>query len=88
MELLTGELPSELPYLAPNEMMEWVRSTREAEERVENNKMEMLLEVAIACCLTSPEQRPTMWQVIKMLQEIKGTVLKEDREPDPLSAMS
>ncbi|KAF4351019.1 hypothetical protein CsatB_007293 [Cannabis sativa] len=88
MELLTGKLPSEQPYLAPNEMMEWVKSTREVEEGVENNKMEMLLEVAIACSLTSPEQRPTMWQVMKMLQEIKETVLKEDSDPDPLPAMS
>ncbi|XP_062098470.1 probable inactive receptor kinase At5g67200 [Humulus lupulus] len=88
MELLTGKSPAELPYLAPNEMMEWVRSTREVEEGVENNKMEMLLEVAIACSLTSPEQRPTMWQVMRILQEIKETVLMEDSEPDPLSAMS
>ena len=83
VELLTGKVPSQHPFLAPNEMMEWVRSTRDVDDGVENNKMEMLLEVAVVCSLTSPEQRPTMWQVIKMLQEIKETVLMEDSEPDP-----
>ncbi|PON65028.1 Tyrosine-protein kinase [Parasponia andersonii] len=92
VELLTGKPPSQLPNLEPNEMVEWVRSTRdvghEEEEGVENNKMEMLVEVGVACSLASPEQRPTMWQVMKMLQEIKETVLMEDSEPDPHSVMS
>ncbi|XP_024020179.1 probable inactive receptor kinase At5g67200 [Morus notabilis] len=90
LELITGKAPSHLPSLAPNEMMEWVRSTRDGnvDDGGENNKMEMLLEVAIACSLTSPEQRPTMWQVMKMLQEIKDTVLMEDSESDPPTGMS
>ncbi|KAL5559076.1 hypothetical protein UlMin_035287 [Ulmus minor] len=82
MELLTGKPPSEHPVLVPNDMMEWVRSTRDCNDGGENNKMEMLLEVALACSLTSPEQRPTMWQVLKMLQEIKDAVLMEDSELD------
>lgn len=68
-------------------MLNWVRSTREGDGGEDNN-MEMLLEVAIACSLTSPEQRPTMWQVLKMLQEIKETVLMEDCELDPPTGMS
>ncbi|KAK4599334.1 hypothetical protein RGQ29_009418 [Quercus rubra] len=88
LELLTGKPPSQHPFLVPNDMVNWVRSTRE-EDGGEDNSMEMLLEVAIACSLTSPEQRPTMWQVLKMLQEIKETVLMEDSELlDPPTAMT
>ncbi|KAH7523660.1 hypothetical protein FEM48_Zijuj06G0035500 [Ziziphus jujuba var. spinosa] len=87
LELLTGKPPSQLPYLAPDEMMEWLKKARE-EEGGEDNRMEMLVEVGIACSLTSPEQRPTMWQVLKMLQEIKETVLMEDSELDPHAGMS
>jgi serine/threonine protein kinase len=87
LELLTGKHPSEHPFLAPDEMVTWVRCTRE-EDGGEDNRMEMLLEVAIACSLTSPEQRPTMWQVLKMLQEIKETVLMVDTELDPQSGIS
>lgn len=87
LELLTGKPPSQHPFLVPNDMLNWVRSTRE-EDGGEDNNMEMLLEVAIACSLTSPEQRPTMWQVLKMLQEIKETVLMEDCELDPPTGMS
>lgn len=81
LELLTGKSPSQLPFLVPNEMVNWVRSTRE-DDGGEDNRLEMLLEVAISCSLTSPEQRPTMWQVLKMLQEIKESVLMEDSELD------
>jgi serine/threonine protein kinase len=87
LELLTGKHPSQHPVLVPNDMVNWVRSIRE-EDGGEDNRMEMLLEVAIACSLTSPEQRPTMWQVLKMLQEIKETVLMVDSELDPQSGLS
>ncbi|XP_065847963.1 probable inactive receptor kinase At5g67200 [Euphorbia lathyris] len=87
LELLTGKSPSQIPFLAPNDMVDWVRSSRE-DDGGEDNRLEMLLEVAIACSLTSPEQRPTMWQVLKMLQEIKESVLMEDSEMDQHIAMS
>lgn len=80
LELLTGKAPSQLPFLAPDEMVEWLRSARADEGGAagEDNRMEMLLEVGMACSVTSPEQRPTMWQVLKMLQEIKESVLTDD----------
>lgn len=80
LELLTGKLPSQLPMLAPDDMLKWVRSSRQVDDSGEDSRLEMLLEVAIACSLTSPEQRPTMWQVLKMLQEIKDSVVVEDGE--------
>lgn len=87
LELLTGKPPSQHPFVAPDDMMTWVRSSRE-EDGGEDERLSMLLEVAIACILTSPEQRPTMWQVLKMLQEIKEAVLMEDGELDPHTAIS
>ncbi|KAH9692381.1 protein kinase domain-containing protein [Citrus sinensis] len=87
LELLTGKPPSQHSFLVPNEMMNWVRSARE-DDGAEDERLGMLLEVAIACNLASPEQRPTMWQVLKMLQEIKEAVLMEDGELDPLSGIS
>lgn len=71
----------------PDDMMNWVRSTRDDDDG-EDNRMGMLLEVAIACSVTSPEQRPTMWQVLKMIQEIKESVLMEDNELDPPTGLS
>ncbi|KAG4162324.1 hypothetical protein ERO13_D01G109600v2 [Gossypium hirsutum] len=87
LELLTGKPPSKHPVVAPNEMMHWLRSCREGDGG-EGERLGMLLEVAIACCSSCSEQRPTMWQVLKMLQEIKEAVLKEDGGLDPLSGMS
>lgn len=80
LELLTGKPPSQLPFLAPDEMVEWLRSARDEEGDGEDNRMEMLMEVGMACSIISPEQRPTMWQVLKMLQEIKESVLTEDND--------
>lgn len=81
LELLSGRPPSQHPNLAPDEMMRWLRSVR-GEEGGES-RLEMLLEVALACSVASPEQRPTMWQVLKMIQEIKEMILMEDSEFNP-----
>ncbi|CAN1274167.1 Probable inactive receptor kinase At5g67200 [Linum perenne] len=88
MELLTGKVPSELVFMMPEEMMKWVRCGRDGDMEEEegkvdgegsgNKRMEMLLEVAVGCRTKAAEQRPTMWQVLKMLQEIKETVSMED----------
>ncbi|GFQ06370.1 probable inactive receptor kinase at5g67200 [Phtheirospermum japonicum] len=86
LELLTGKHPSEHPNLMPEEMVCWMRSVRD--EKCGENRLEMLLEVALACSAASPEPRPTMWQVLKMIQEIKEVVLMEDSEFDPSSGSS
>lgn len=82
LELLTGKSPSEHPFLVPTDRVSWVKSVRE-DNGGGDNRMDMLVEVATTCSLTSPEQRPTMWQVLKMLQEIKEIVLLEDGALDP-----
>ncbi|XVF17640.1 hypothetical protein REPUB_Repub10bG0140700 [Reevesia pubescens] len=77
LELLTGKYPSQHPVLVPHDMLEWVRTTRE-DDGGEYHRLGMLTEVATVCSLTSPEQRPAMWQVLKMIQEIKQSAMMED----------
>lgn len=67
--------------MVPGDLSSWVRSIRD-DNGGEDSRMDMLLQVATTCSLISPEQRPTMWQVLKMLQEIKEIVLLEDSELD------
>lgn len=81
LELLTSRPPSQHPRLMPADMMNWVRSTREDDGGGGDDRLAMLLGVAMACTDKSPKQRPTMWQVLKMLQEIKEAVL-DDSELD------
>ncbi|KAM7262552.1 hypothetical protein ACFE04_000235 [Oxalis oulophora] len=76
-ELLTGKHPSQHPYLGPADMLDWVKSVRENDSK-EDDRLGMLTEVASVCRLTSPEQRPMMWQVLKMIQEIKERVTMEE----------
>lgn len=79
LELLTGRHPSQHPYLAPPEMPGWVQAVREdLDGGAEDRRLGMLVEVAAICRSASPEQRPTMWQVLKMIQEIKETAIAED----------
>ncbi|KAF5961346.1 hypothetical protein HYC85_002555 [Camellia sinensis] len=79
LELLTGKPPSQHPFLAPTDMLDWVRAMRD-DDVGEENSLGMLVEVASICCLTSPEQRPLMWQVLKMTQEIKVSVMIEEND--------
>lgn len=78
LELLTGKPACEHPHLMPDEMVKWVKSVRDnGGGDPEDNRLIMLVEVAIVCRVSSPEQRPTMFQVIKMIQEIKETAVTE-----------
>lgn len=86
LELLSGKHPSQHPFLTPDNMTKWVKSSRN-EEVQEDDRLEMLLDVAMACSATSPEQRPTMWEVLKMIQEIKEAVMM-DNEFGPNSGTS
>lgn len=72
LELLSCRPPSQQPFLVATDLASWVRSVREEEES-EESRLEMLIDIAIVCISPSPEQRPTMWQVLKMIQEVKET---------------
>lgn len=76
LELLTGKHPSQHPFLVPADMQNWVRAMRD-DDGAEHNGLGMLTEVASICSATSPEQRPAMWQVLKMIQEIKDSITME-----------
>ncbi|XP_010484530.1 PREDICTED: probable inactive receptor kinase At5g67200 isoform X2 [Camelina sativa] len=80
-ELLTGKNASRHPFMAPHDMLDWVRAMRDEEEGTEDNRLGMMTETACLCRVTSPEQRPTMRQVIKMIQEIKESVMAEENDP-------
>ncbi|KAA8531669.1 hypothetical protein F0562_006614 [Nyssa sinensis] len=88
LELLTGKHPSQHPFLVPTDMPEWVRAMREEDDVGEENRLGMLVEVASICSLTSPEQRPAMWQVLKMIQAIKESVMIEDDAKNALVGYS
>lgn len=77
LELLTGKPPSQHPFLVPTDLLNWVRAMRD-DDIGEDNRLAMLTEVASLCSVTSPEQRPAMWQVLKMIQEIKESAVADD----------
>ncbi|MFS7972786.1 putative protein kinase RLK-Pelle-LRR-III family [Helianthus anomalus] len=77
LELLTGKPATEHPHLMPDDMVNWVRSMR-AMNGGEDNRLIMMVEVALMCRVSSPEQRPTMWEVLKMIQEIKEVAVTEE----------
>ncbi|KAL0350706.1 UNVERIFIED_CONTAM: putative inactive receptor kinase [Sesamum radiatum] len=79
LELLTGKPPSQHPFLAPPDMPDWVRAMRD-DDSEDDMRLRMLVEVASICSLTSPEQRPTMWQVLKMITNIKEIMDDSSRE--------
>ncbi|XAR74016.1 Non-specific serine/threonine protein kinase [Bertholletia excelsa] len=77
LELLTGKPPSQHPFLAPTEVLDWVRAMRE-DDVGEDDKLGMLVEAACIFSLPSPEHRPLMRQALKMIQDIKERVVVED----------
>nr|GEX25923.1 probable inactive receptor kinase At5g67200 [Tanacetum cinerariifolium] len=79
LELLTGKPAIDHPHLMPDDMVKWVKAARDnGRGDSEDNRLIMLVEVAIVCRVSSPEQRPTMWQVLKMIQEIKEAAANEE----------
>ncbi|XP_058080415.1 probable inactive receptor kinase At5g67200 [Magnolia sinica] len=74
LELTTGRAPLEQPVLMSTDLVSWVRSVR-VEEDSEYNHLTLLLDIAIACIRRLPDQRPTTWQVLKMIREVKETEL-------------
>lgn len=69
LELLTGKSPSQHPAIIPACLPSWVRSTRQ--DSGEDERLMMIAHIAAACTQPSPDSRPTTWQVLKMIQEVK-----------------
>lgn len=79
LELLTGKAASEHPHLMPDDMVKWVKSIRDnGGGDTEDKRLIMLVEVAIECRANSPEQRPSMFQILKMIQEIKEAAVTQE----------
>ncbi|KAF3641683.1 putative inactive receptor kinase [Capsicum annuum] len=81
LELLTGKPPSQHPHLSPPDVPDWVRAMRE-DDNEEDRWLAMLVDLASICSLTSPEQRPTMRQILKMIQDIKDNAMVENNKRD------
>ncbi|KAK4346466.1 hypothetical protein RND71_032805 [Anisodus tanguticus] len=81
LELLTGKPPSQHPHLSPLDVPDWVRAMRE-DDNEEDRWLAMLVDLASICSLTSPEQRPTMRQILKMIQDIKDNAMVENNKRD------
>ncbi|CAA7019455.1 unnamed protein product [Microthlaspi erraticum] len=79
LELLTGKSASRQPFMEENDMLDWVRAMRQEDERTkEENGLEVMTQTACLCRVTLPEERPTMKEVIKMIQDIKESVVMSD----------
>ncbi|KAK1276928.1 putative inactive receptor kinase [Acorus gramineus] len=85
LELLTGKPPSQHPLYITENLPQWVRSVRE-DEGSEDERLIMLIDIAATCVRVSPDSRPTAWQVLKMIQEVKEIDTSENEaESDGLS---
>ncbi|CAN4079701.1 unnamed protein product [Withania somnifera] len=80
LELLTGKPPSQHPHLSPPDVPDWVRAMREDDN--EDRWLAMLIDLASICSLATPEQRPTMRQILKMIQDIKDSAMVESNKRD------
>uniref|UniRef100_A0A1J3FA28 Putative inactive receptor kinase n=1 Tax=Noccaea caerulescens TaxID=107243 RepID=A0A1J3FA28_NOCCA len=79
LELLTGKSASRQPFMGDKDMLDWVRAMRQEQEKAkEENGLEVMTQTACLCRVTLPEKRPTMKQVIKMIQDIKESVVMSD----------
>ncbi|KAH0460789.1 hypothetical protein IEQ34_008364 [Dendrobium chrysotoxum] len=81
LELLTGKPPLQHRFLVATDLPTWVRSVRD-DEGADDERLRMIVDVAAACVRSSPESRPTTWQVLKMIQEVKEADIGEDDDKD------
>ncbi|XP_027078520.1 probable inactive receptor kinase At5g67200 [Coffea eugenioides] len=87
LELLTGKPPSQHPFLAAPDVPNWVRAMRD-DDSEEEKWVGMLVEIASLCSVTSPEQRPTIRQTLKMIQNIKDTAMVDNSARDSYNGYS
>lgn len=84
LELLTGKYPSVVETNGPVDLPRWVQSVVREEWTAEVFDIELmrykdieeemvgLLQIAMSCTVASPDQRPKMSHVVKMIEEICG----------------
>ncbi|PKA51447.1 putative inactive receptor kinase [Apostasia shenzhenica] len=82
IELLTSRPPLQHQFLVATDLPTWVRSVREDDVAVDDERLMMIVDIASACVRSSPESRPTTWQVLKMIQEVKDADHVGDDDDD------
>ncbi|XP_044968238.1 probable inactive receptor kinase At5g67200 [Hordeum vulgare subsp. vulgare] len=87
LELLSGKAPLEHSVLAATNLQTYALSGRE-DEGIDSERLSMIVDIASACVRSSPESRPTAWQVLKMIQEVKETDTTGDNEDGDLTSDS
>ena len=81
LELLSGKPPLQHSILVASNLQTYVQSARE-DEGVDSDRISMIIDIAAACVRSSPESRPTAWQVLKMIQEVKEADTTGDNNND------
>uniref|UniRef100_A0A0D9WAD4 Protein kinase domain-containing protein n=1 Tax=Leersia perrieri TaxID=77586 RepID=A0A0D9WAD4_9ORYZ len=81
LELVSGKPPLEHTVLVATNLQTYVQSARD-DEGVDVERLSMIVDIASACVRSSPESRPTAWQVLKMIQEVKEADTTGDNDSD------
>ncbi|XP_062226944.1 probable inactive receptor kinase At5g67200 [Phragmites australis] len=81
LELLGGKPPLQHSVLVATNLQTYIQSARE-DEGVDSDRISMIVDIAAACVWSSPESRPTAWQVLKMIQEVKEADTTGDNDSD------
>ncbi|KAL6651911.1 hypothetical protein ACP70R_010836 [Stipagrostis hirtigluma subsp. patula] len=84
LELLSGKPPLQHSVLVATNLQNYVQSARE-DEGVDSDRVSMIVDIAAACVRSSTESRPTAWQVLKMIQEVKEADTTVDNDSDVTS---
>ncbi|KAK9051085.1 hypothetical protein SSX86_027711 [Deinandra increscens subsp. villosa] len=92
MEILTGKCPTMVDNSGVLDLPRWVRSVVREEWTAElfdlelmryrdiEEEMVVLLHIALSCTLDTPDQRPTMNYVVKMIHDIKGVKMSPSHD--------
>lgn len=83
LELLTGKPPLKHTALIATDLPAWVRSVRDDDAK-DDERVSMIIEIATSCVRSSPESRPTAWQVLKMIHEVKEVDIEYETVSDSL----
>lgn len=85
LELLTGKTPfQDLVWDHGSDIPHWVRSVRdqETDSGDEQEKLDALLNIAVACVSPTPENRPLMKEVLKMIRDARAEVQVSSNSSD------
>ncbi|KAJ3677276.1 hypothetical protein LUZ60_003000 [Juncus effusus] len=88
LELLSGKPPLDHQELVSKDLPEWVRAVRAEGEGADDERLMMIADIAASCVRSAPDSRPTAWQVLKMIQEVKDAETMEDEEEEDGSGLS